>query len=724
MKKVFVFLFINLGITSIVAQVLILRETMITFFGNELFVGIVLTFWLFWEGMGCLLTQKFYKNKNQKTLILLQLATTLLLPLTIILLRAIRIFTAPYEISNFFTASISTFLILAPFCGISGAIFTTSSWLLGQLAKKRLPQIVSISYFWEVLGFSIGGLLFSFYLIQLPTLTSASLISILNLVVVFFLLVKTRPVIRQWAFGVFFLLLTIYCLLLYHSPPLDFSTQKFRFPNLIEQINSRFGHIAITKSDSQINFYENGTLLGTNEETYFNEHLIHLTLLQQEKPQDILLLGGGFNGALVEILKYPSVEKIDYVELDSEMLEVAKKYLSKELQEALKNPKVKINFADGRAFLKQTKNNYDIAIVNLPNPSTALLNRFYTQEFFEEVKKHLSENGIMATYISSPTDYYSRETQNLLASIYKTIAQVFPHVLVLPEENVLFLASQQIFSNNSQILIKRFNNLGIQTQYLTPAEIIYRLESDRILKTVEILEKNTTAKINSDFYPTAYFYHTAFWQTLFSFKTAGLFSVLQNVNTIWLVFISALLTFLILRIKKPRSVSEKSPVFATALGGLTLMATEILILFTFQVKFGYLYSQIALLLTIILAGMAAGNFLANYKLKDAIKNLKLIEVLIVFYLFFLPFLLDCFESSIAFFILSFTIGFLVGTIFPLTNKLYLRTTEKVGTLYAADLFGSLFGALFPSVIFIPVLGIPQTCLFLGIVNLTILFTPI
>ena len=76
--------------------------------------------------------------------------------------------------------------------------------------------------------------------------------------------------------------------------------------------------------------------------------------------------------------------------------------------------------------------------------------------------------------------------------------------------------------------------------------------------------------------------------------------------------------------------------------------------------------------------------------------------------------------QIALFILNLMCGALVGSEFPLANKIFLKAADQVsevaGTLYASDLLGAWMGALLASIVLIPVLGIPQTCLLVAAVK--------
>ena len=72
-------------------------------------------------------------------------------------------------------------------------------------------------------------------------------------------------------------------------------------------------------------------------------------------------------------------------------------------------------------------------------------------------------------------------------------------------------------------------------------------------------------------------------------------------------------------------------------------------------------------------------------------------------------------------VLNALAGFLVGSQFPLANRMWLRSRSAqggtAGALYACDLAGAFLGAIVVAVVLIPVLGILETCLLAAILKL-------
>jgi spermidine synthase len=736
-KKAIVFSLIILGITSIVSQLIVIRELNTSFSGNEFFIGWTLFSWLFWTGIGSLLLNKLVKEENIfKFLVISNVLIPISLILEIFLIRFSRILTTAQagQIPNLIPALLYGFIVLAPLCLILGLQFT----IIARLWKYNyqgieLSRAIGKSYILETIGFIIGGLAFSYFLIFINEFYSTSIIAWLNLSAGIFILAYRKITGLKFLsivlFG-FFILIFIF------SPFIYYQTSSFRFPNqiLIESKNSLYGNIAVTQLKDQYNFYENGLYLGTNKEEILNEY-VHIPLLYHRNPKNVLLIGAGFNGIIKEIIKH-NPEKIIYLELDYNLIKIAKEHLSNDLSIYLDDKRVKIINADARYFLKNSSEKFDLIIVNLPNPSTALINRFYTDEFYKEAKIHLSENGILSTYLKLSTNYFGPEVENLDASLRKALNNNFDYVLIFPEDQHLFIVSQDKIDYNPNSLIQRLKERNIKTNFVNEEYIEYRLTNDRVKTLNDLLDKNQTAKINQDQLPVSYYYNLIYWVSSFHPKLAKIFQRLGEINFIWIIIFLIVSWFLVLfsSQKKSKNNTQNLLPIAMAIAGFSLMAIEIIIIFGFQIFYGYLYYKISLIISALMTGMALGSWLANRKLEQkSIKSvIKIHTLIIVFSLILLFGFYSLFRISlkpsifieITFLIATGLIGTIVGFEFPVINRLYLEnknnTPKKTGVIYGADLIGSCLGALLASIFFIPIFGIYQALILLGILNFLII----
>lgn len=740
MKKIFIFSFIVLGISSIIAQVIIIRELMISLYGNEFFIGWILFTWLFWVGIGSLIFGKLFKKNRQisKAFISCHILVALFLSLEIYLIRLSKniIGGTPGEIPNLIPALLYAFLVIAPFCLVLGFQFVIANRAWKLLSKTKLSRLLGKSYFYETVGFIIGGLSFSYILIFVNEFKVVGVLAWLNLIAAGFLIFLIKNKLTTLKIITVILLLASLGIFVW-AKDINMETSKLRFPNqeLIESKNSLYGNIAVTRIKNQYNFYESGLLLGPDKEEIFNEYLVHFPFLYHSNPKNILLVGAGFNGALGEILKHQPNE-IYYLELDPQLVETTRKYMPGGLRQYLEDKRTKVVNLDGRYFLKTAREKFDIIIVNLPDPSTALINRFYSQEFLKEARSHLNPQGILALHLSSSPNYLNPELENLQASLYKTIKKVFPYLIVLPEDTNFFIASQNdILSYNPEPLIQRLKERNIKNNFVAENYIEYRLTNDRVQEVLNSLKANKETKINQDQRPVSYYYNLTYWTSYFHSGLAKFLSFLSKINFWWIVGLFVLLTALGITLRKKTSSRNLFPL-AMAVAGFSLMAAEMIIIYVFQVFYGYLYYKIGLIITALMLGMAIGTWLGTKKISGAkIKSLIGIHGLII--LFCLILLLGSwflFKISpgpslaieVILLVLAALIGGIVGFEFPIINKLYLRKkprpkrTGQAGTIYGADLLGSCLGASLVSIFILPIFGIFQTLILIAVLNILIL----
>ncbi|MBC7074242.1 hypothetical protein H5T58_02560, partial [Candidatus Parcubacteria bacterium] len=174
------FSFFLLGVFSVVSQSSLFRELVSVFFGNEFFSALILGFWLFWVTIGSLFLSKFFKEKKEILPIFFILISILLL-FEIFFLRFFKFFSKiPGEIPNLTLALFLAFFATAPLCSLLGIFWKIASKIFAQTESPR--SATNFAYFLEVLGFFVGGILFSFFLFWF----SAFQVAIFLLILAFF----------------------------------------------------------------------------------------------------------------------------------------------------------------------------------------------------------------------------------------------------------------------------------------------------------------------------------------------------------------------------------------------------------------------------------------------------------------------------------------------------------------------------------------------------------
>ena len=765
MKKSLFFALILRGFTALVIEVLLIRELLVTFSGNELSIGIILANWLFLIALGSSVLGRFADKLKYKIEIYvsLQLIISIYLPFAIYLCRTIKniIGVIPGEAVGIIPIIYCSFLILLPLCISNGAQFSFGCKIYSDFSNKPAISIGKV-YIYESIGAVTGGLIFTYLFIPFfNSLQVALFIAILNLlsaILLFIFFNKWHSVPKVHGmeisfskmigyFCLIFLVLGVYLLISNQANKIhwDMLNKQWEGQELIHYQNSTYSNIAVTKRENQYNFFSNGIPLFSTPvpNIFFVEEFIHIPLLFHPFPQNILLIGGGAGGILNEVAKYSSVENIDYVELDPLIIKMVQKYSTPLTITELKNPKVKIKYTDGRLWIKKSTDNYDVVLVNLPPPSTLQLNRFYTVGFFQEVKKTLKKNGILAILAPGSLTYLNEELINLNSCFLLSLGEVFPYTRVIPGDINMFLASsdKEILNNDESKIIQRFIEYNLKTKLFTEQYIKYKLDPDRLkwyINTISSsLSDSKKIRINYDLSPSGVFYSLAFWNTLYSPGLNGLFRSIEKINlkTFLLPLILFILVFLLIRSKTNKLKKASLPV-AIATTGFAGMAFQLLIILTFQSFYGNIYHRIGLLTTAFMAGLALGSIIMNNimeRVKNRLSLLIKFEGAVLLYSICLPFLLISFHlnlwkswvfSSVQVFLLLLSLisGVLVGVEFPLANKIYLKDINEVGfvasRLYTADLIGACLGALIVSVVMVPVLGILSTGIFIIMINLT------
>ena len=165
---------------------------------------------------------------------------------------------------------------------------------------------------------------------------------------------------------------------------------KSKYQEILVLENAYFGKILILDGIVQ---------LTEKDEFFYHEMLTHVAMHAHPEPNRVAVIGGGDGGAVREVLKHRTVEKIYFVEIDEEVIEISRKFFPT-VSSGIDDPRVELKIMDGANFIKDHAEVIDVIIVD----STDIIGfarSLFTEDFFRSVLKALRPEGLFVTHSES-----------------------------------------------------------------------------------------------------------------------------------------------------------------------------------------------------------------------------------------------------------------------------------------------------------------------------------
>ena len=675
-----------IGFTSMSVQILLMREVMNISGGFELTSGIFLGSWLISSGIGAAAAGRSDLNNIPRINLIFSVSPVVSLALLIMLSR---LFLETGETPSFLVSIIFTFLVLVPFCIISGFSFVK----LIAAAREVNGFIPGKSFSFETTGGITAGILLSVLTTGLlntyKLLLTIILLSFAYTLLTFFVNGRKMKILLKAVASV------AVAVILLSNPDVIFRQLLLPGITVTGTKDTPYGNITYGEYADEKSVYYNQRLLAYNDDVAEREENIHYALLQNDNPEKVLLISGSLKSHLPEILKYP-VKKIFYLERDPELLKSESGKADPGASELV------IENRDAFRYLKGSNEKFDAVLLLLPPPSTLSLNRYYTTEFFDNVRNNMTPDGVFMCSPGTWDNYPNKESLNFYSSVYNSLAGVFKYVKPVAGNKLYLVASDSELSVSVCRLTeeRKINNIYVCSDFL--ADDLLENKSAEVLS---LLDRD--ARMNSSLFPIASFHFQSYNLSRDSNEK------IPSIILMIIVFALPILT-----------VSRRNLLMycsASALAGF-----EIIILLSLQLTAGNMYQFTGLILASLMAGLAAGTginitFLNPIKLR--IKALFLIAYYAAIALgTSLLLSIDSTPAAIIIIITSALLpSFMTGHIFR-----ELTLDDRNGSLsavtYSADLAGSAFGFILISGVAIPLIGMKASIFLLsGLIFAGILF---
>jgi spermidine synthase len=708
-----------IGLISIAGQVVLLRELNVASFGVELVYILAIGFWLLATALGAL-AGRSSRTPRAGSLSIPLLLFAALLPTAVAFTRGSRILMG----------------------GVPGAYLPLGQQFITIAAALLFPALLTGYLFRRAAGFHVSGgnTVAAAYAIESAGGLAGGLVSALglhwgvqnfSLALICSLIAAAAPAVmpagKRRSSGMLsaIVLCAILLLTLYHAPAIDSIMTRWNHPFLVESRDTPYGRISVAKLESQVSVFVNDALSFETEGTEA-EHFAHLAALQHPQPARILILGGGIEGTVGEILKHGPAT-IDYVEVDPAMIGMVRDRLSPDRRDSLGKPGVRIVADDPRRFL-QASGRYDLILIGMPEPSSGQTNRFYTLDFFRLCLDHMNPGGIVALRLQAAENRWTPQMTERVLSIYGALSSVFANVLIIPGETNVFTASMDILPRDPQVLIDRLRSRKIESRLVSEPFIRYLLTNDRFPE-VENTVRTGAAPLNTDARPICYQLTALLWLSKFFPALTGLsFEEIERIATgkrIWIAAAAGMLLFVFLTARARLSWRRA---LLVAVAGFAGMVLETVLILQYQTRHGVLYRDLGILITAFMLGLTAGalTLAMAARRKSRYRGISrkwgfclmtgfmLLATLVA--LQARLFLLSGLAETAA---LLAAAGCLVAGIFAYATLHGAPEQEKlISPLYAADLFGGCVGSMAASLVMVPLLGMDLTAA--GIVGLSLL----
>jgi spermidine synthase len=208
-------------------------------------------------------------------------------------------------------------------------------------------------------------------------------------------------------------------------------------------------------------------MVNEKDEFIYHDMIVHVPMATSSEIKNVLVIGGGDGGTVRELCRYPHLERIDMVEIDRRVVDLAREYLPFTAK-SLDDPRVSLFYEDGIAFIEGKESVYDLILVDSTDP-IGPGEGLFSRQFYENCYRALTKQGILVNQNESP--YYAEQSREFKRA-YEKISEVFEvaevyqfHMPTYPSGHWLFgYASKGIHPTDNNT-IDTWDQYGLATRY-------------------------------------------------------------------------------------------------------------------------------------------------------------------------------------------------------------------------------------------------------------------
>ena len=388
------------GYFASIFQILIVRESLAVFAGNEVIIGSVFGLWLGAGALGSRFGQRFTVCHFARLSLFLIISGVA----GVYAIRAIPRLFSPGEMIPPLMACFILVLTEMPVAFLSGCIFSVlakqksgfriySSENLGSLAGLIVVSVMvgfRVNHIWVGLAAMVPLL---FFVYRKPLYCAAMV-----------------------------MVITVYTV---------FNGQSVHWKYAIPVSKVTYGH------EGEVAFVDQGRMVFLNGMLYrsempspLTEQRVHLPMSIVPEVRRVLLIGDA--GYVAELQKYTGIDLL-CIETERELIHSGCVYQNpEELQGEL----------------------FDVILLGGGIPQTVASGRYYTKEFFQKMQSLLSDSGVFSFSFALNPQYLDKQEKALKNIVTATLSEVFKVVKLYPGEGHTFVASNHDFRFPEQVVVE------------------------------------------------------------------------------------------------------------------------------------------------------------------------------------------------------------------------------------------------------------------------------
>ncbi len=725
----------SIGFFAIAAQALLFREFISAFESNDIAVGMFFGSWFLWIALAAWISVKFgnyfAKFADWTPLIILSYIPAFILQYLLILNMRKCAGVEVYELFPIGKMMFWSLMVNAPLSFVTGFVFPLACKWFREAGKLPVAQV----YVLESLGSFAGGLAVTMMLVGgFNTFLVFFIIGFILALSFYFLKLRNYP-------GLIPPLILISCIVFRGDVKLIESVRILKWTKLLpsESYSGAFqtaqAEYLYGSCNGQWTVCREGSACEAIPDTETAWKIIAVHLAQNPGAEKVLVIGSGMN-LCREILRIPQISDVTWAHYDNGYVFEINKHMPGNLRidDRRFHPLEK---GDIREFLSKKKNYYDIVIVNVPDVTSSILNRYFTLEFNGLVKSSIAANGLLGIRLSGGENIIGPELAFVGASARTTLEKTFSRIEIVPGDTTWFLASDfSGLSGEPGILVKRLA-LNKDASSLFPPEGLLSLyipdRAEMALERYKSVRMSGTILLNTDANPPAYLFGL-----LFSARQSGigLTSLVEKFLGRGIIFpaipLALFLLLLMVHILRTWGDGRKQgrilSLWVIFSAGFVSIGTVIVLMYLFQTCLGSLYLNVGVVSAVFMLGLSLGAAIAGYLFNRVkIESGLLLNLAVTLHvaILFLILYMRMSEWTYAYFILAFGMtGICSGLYFP-AAAFFLRESgydelDAGGMLETSDHVGAALGAFICGVLVIPVWGAGGTLIFFMIFMFTVM----